>query len=302
MKRFLCRICLVLAGAVILVIGADSVYRLFYKETELTAYDNHGFGEMPETLTYVNVGSSHGGQSFRYASLGEEIYSQSFNFGMGGQSFTYDYSFLKCYENRINDEGGVLFIPISIFSLYVDEQCASDYASKILRYYPILDYQYIEGGNRTDYILYRYIYPNFRIIKAADKQIDTIFYLQNENIEFEDGRTQYDENGFPVLVKKNYDALLQIIEFGHTHHMRVVLVTTPVQEVYYESYGEKYVERFHADVAALIQDVQIEYWNYEDLYDGEESYFTDSNHLNEQGATEFTKLVFGRIFSQSMEQ
>lgn len=299
MKKFLIHICLILLGALFLVKGADFIYGLFYKEPGLTVYGNPGFDEMPETLTYVTVGSSHGELSFRYASLGEEIYSQSFNFGLGAQSFTYDYYFLKCYENRINNEGGVLFIPISIFSLYVDEQRASDYASKILRYYPILDYQYIEGGNRTDYILYKYIYPNFPIIKAADKHIDTIFYLQNENIEFEDGRTQYDEDGFPVLVKKNYDALLQIIEFGHTHHMRVVLVTTPVQEAYYEPYGEKYVERFHSDVAALVQDVQVEYWDYEDLYYDKENFFIDLNHLNEQGATEFTKLVYGRIFSQS---
>lgn len=299
MKKFLCRICFILAGAVILVIGADAVYRLFYKEPDLNAFDNHEFSEMPETLTYVNVGSSHGRQSFRYATLGEEIYNEAFNFGMGGQSFIYDYYFLKCYEDRINDEGGVLIIPMSIFSLYVDEQRASDYASKILRYYPILDYQYIEGGNRTDYILYKYIYPNCLILKAADKWINTIFYLQNERIEFEDGRTQYDENGYPVLVEKNYEALLQIIEFGNTHHMRVILVTTPVQEVYYQTYGEKYVERFHADVEALLQEVQVEYWNYEDIYNGEESYFTDSHHLNETGATEFTKLIYDRISGQS---
>lgn len=299
MKKFLWSIGLIAAGALALVIIANCIYSAVYEEPRLTAYDNPEFDEMPETLTYVNIGSSHGGQSFRYAPLGEEIYSQAFNFGMGGQSYIYDYHFLKCYEDRINEEGGVLIVPISIFSLYVDEQLASDYASKILRYYPILDYEYIEGGNRTDYILYKYIYPALPIIKAADKHIDTIFYLQNENAEFEDNRTQYDENGYPMIVQKNYDALLDIIELGRTHHMRVVLITTPVQQEFYESYGEKYVEKFHSDVEKLLEELQAEYWNLEDLYNHEESYFTDSNHLNEEGASAFTQYVFDSILHVS---
>lgn len=277
------------------MILTNCIYSVFYEKPRLTAYDNPEFDEMPEILTYVNVGSSHGGQSFRYVPLGEEISGQAFNFGMGGQSYLYDYRFLECYEDRINDEGGVLLVPISIFSLYVDEQLASDYASKILRYYPVLDYQYIEGGNRTDHILYKYIYPVLPVIKAADKHIDTVFYLQNENIEFEDGRTRYDENGYPVIVQKNYDALLGIMEFGRAHHMRVVLITTPVQQDFYESYGEKYVERFHSDVETFVEEFQAEYWNLEDLYDQEESYFTDSNHLNEKGAAAFTQYVFDSI-------
>lgn len=299
MKKFLLHISLIIAGAVILVMGANYVYGLFYEEPGLTAYDNPEFDEMPETLTYVNVGSSHGERSFRYASLGEEIYSQAFNFGMSSQSYTYDYNLLKNYEDRINDEGGVLIIPISVFSLYADEQHASGYDSKILRYYPILDYQYIEGGNRTDQILYRYVYSNCLLLQAADKQIDRIFYLRNDNIEFEDGRTQYDENGYPILVEKNYNALLAMIEFGRLHHMRVLLITTPVQEAYYESYGEKHVGRFHSDVEAFVRDTQVEYWNYEDLYLDEKQYFYDSHHLNEEGASAFTVLVFNRIFSQS---
>ena len=299
MKKFLWSICLIAAGALGVVMISNCIYSAFYEKPRLTAYDNPEFEQMPEVLTYVNVGSSHGGQSFRYAPLGEEIYSQAFNFGMGGQSYIYDYRFLQCYEDRINEEGGVLIVPISIFSLYVDEQLASDYASKILRYYPILDYQYIEGGNRTDYILYKYIYPALPIIKAADKQIDTIFYLQNENAEFEDSRTQYDENGVPMIVQKNYDALLEIIELGCAHQMRVILITTPVQQEFYESYGEKYVEKFHSDVEILTAEISAEYWNFEDLYDHEENYFTDSNHLNEEGAAAFTQFVFEKILHSS---
>lgn len=299
MKKFLWSICLIAAGALALVSIANCVYIAVYEKPRLTAYDNPEFDEMPETLTYVNIGSSHGGQSFRYAPLGEEIYSQAFNFGMGGQSYIYDYHFLKCYEDRINEEGGVLIVPISIFSLYVDEQLASDYASKILRYYPILDYEYIEGANRTDFILYKYIYPALPIIKAADKQIDTIFYLRSDNIEFEDGRMQFDESGYPVIVQKNYDALLEIIEFGRAHHMRVVLITTPVQQEFYESYGEKYVEKFHSDMERIVEELQAEYWNYENLYEQQESYFTDSNHLNEEGAAAFTQYVFDSILHVS---
>lgn len=286
-----------MAGAVCFVLAANYGYSFFYDEPRLTAYDNPEFAKMPEILTYVNVGSSHGGQSFRYAPLGEAVYGQAFNFGMGGQSYLYDYHFLECYENRINDEGGVLIVPISIFSLYVDEQRASDYASKILRYYPILDYGYIEGANRTDYVLYKYVYPNLPLLKLADKQIDTIFYLRNENVEFEDSRSQYDEKGCPILVEKNLDALIAIIEFGRRHHMRVLLITTPVQEEFYESYGESYVETFHSDVGRLVEELQVEYWNYEDLYHDEKSYFTDSNHLNEDGAAAFTQLVFDRIWN-----
>lgn len=299
MKKFVLRILLILVVSLLIVEAVNFVYCFFYKADRLTAYDNPEFRDMPETLTYINVGSSHGGQSFRYAPLGEEIYSEAFNFGMGGQSYVYDYKLLTDYEELINDQGGVLLIPISIFSLYVDEKKASDYASKILRYYPILDYRLIDGGNFTDYILYKYVYPHLPVLRMADKQINTIFYHPNPNIEFEDGRMEYDREGFPVVVQANYDALLQIIALGKVHHMRVVLITTPVQEEYYQSYGSQYLERFHADVEALVQETQVEYWNYENLYPEQEELFYDSNHLNEDGAAAFTQLVFDRLFAES---
>ncbi len=298
MKKFVKSIFLILIGAWLIIEICNFGYGFFYEESRMTNYDNPEFDEMPEMLTYVNVGSSHGAQSFRYAVLGDEIYSQAFNFGMGAQSYVYDYRLLQCYEESINAKGGVLLVPISIFSLYVDEQRAVDYSSKILRYYPILDYRYIEGGNYVDYILYRYIYMRYPILKLADKQINTIFFYQNERIEFEDGRMQYDENGNPIIVKKNCEALCQIIEFGEEHNMRVVLVTTPVQEEYYATYGEQFLEKFHADVEAFVQEHQVEYWNYENLYFDREEYFTDSNHLNEEGASRFTELVFDRLRSE----
>lgn len=123
-----------------------------YMKHDTTWYAADKYRSVPEHIKISNVGSSHGLASFNYNELSRRYVC--FNFAGGRQQLFYDNRILQTYADHL-EPGGLVFIPISYFSLYGESE---------------LKWEEFESYNN----LYYRVLPN-RLIRNYDPMID--FYV-----------------------------------------------------------------------------------------------------------------------------
>lgn len=297
MIKLLKNICFIIMISILSVVILNACFQSEIMVDPFATYDNPEIEEMPETIKYVNFGTSHGQRSFKYSVMGDDVYKQSFNFGTTSQSLVYDYMWASQFERHFNAEGGVAFLTVSYFTLYQDEMKDASFSSKNQRYYRHLDREHIREWNLKDAVFYGYIYEKLPILRYVDREIGNIFYFDNDWMpeELKEQQAAFDKQAVPEVVPDNVQALNKLIELLQKHEYRVILVTTPVQEQFREEYGKNFLEKFYKDINEIAEDNGIEYWNYEKLFDEKPELFIDTHHLSETGAEEFTKIVLEQI-------
>lgn len=290
MRKFMIRISLTVLGAMCLVIAADGFYRKVNPIDMDIPYDNLGCENMPDTITYVNTGSSHGQLSFRYSVMGQEVYSEAFNFGRTSQSLVYDKMWIDYYSKHFDSNQGVAFLTVSYFSLYEDETKEDNFTSKNQRYYPYLDREHMRLWNWKDSLLYGHLYYRLPILKMAEQEIGEIFVKPDEG----QGIVK-DTISIPTVNSINQKALEWMIDFFQSNNYRVVLVTTPVRPDYIEQYSQEYIEQFYSDLHDIQDKYCIEYIDASNWYEKRMDLFIDEHHLSEEGAADFTKRIFRQM-------
>lgn len=289
--RNLC--CIVLLSAIVLIL-CNECFKSHITIERFAKYDNPEIEDMPKSIKYVNFGSSHGQHSFKYSVMGDEIYNQSFNFGTTSQSLVYDYLLASMFEGCFNTEEGVAFLTVSYFSLYQDEMEDSSFSTKNQRYYRYLDREHMRDWNLKDALFYGYIYDKLPILKYADREIGNIFYFDNDwmSEELKEQQSTFDKQAVPEAVLDNEQALENLIKLLQKHGYRVILVTTPVKDEFRSEYSKEFLDKYYDDINNIVIRNDIEYWNFENLFDDSKDLFIDTHHLSEEGAELFTQMVF----------
>lgn len=99
-----------------------------------------------------------------------------FNFALSGQTLSYDYRILLEYEDNLQEEG-ILFIPVSYFSFYGDEETdREDFETKNKRYYKFLSQRNIKNYQ----VFYDFVVKKFPVLDQKDSFF-TIFLGRAKN-------------------------------------------------------------------------------------------------------------------------
>lgn len=272
------------------------------------------FQNVPKQIEISNLGSSHGLFGFCY---GEQKEEETFNFGLVSQSLDYDYRLIQQYRGSLA-EGGVMFIVVSYFSLYEEEESErEDFLSKNKRYYGILSPKYIKEYSFGEHLLAdilpvmgtqdNIIYElatskergtpakevwNRRLSESSPEEIR----LDAENSYVRHTEHVFGENGKPKFNQRNVKALYGIIELCREKEIEPVLVTTPYLRAYTEEFRKNdpdYLEGFYEFMTNLERETGAVYLDYSSdvRFDQKYQYFWSVDHLNKEGAILFTRIV-----------
>lgn len=96
---------------------------------------------------------------------------------------------------------------------------------------------------------------------------------------------------------KRIEELRSIIDYCKEHEITPVLITTPFSRYYNELVSQEFLQEFHDTINEIAADTHVSYYDYsqdERFYENLE-YFSDSDHLNEDGARYFTDILWDEV-------
>lgn len=240
MKKFLTKVFLFF----LLVTAVTACLNFAYIRLDKSDPDNiKKFETIPSSIQVCNFGSSHGLCGFYYEDVEG---SNCFNFALSSQTLSYDKRLFDHYEKNMA-EGAVVFIPVSYFSFFGnDERLNGGFAEKNKRYYRILPSRLIKGYDvRTD--IYVNILPSLiagdKFIKvmtgrsadtfderwskpaAADWVKDDAWAAYKRHIA-----DRLDEKGNRLRNREEIDALKYMVKNCQKRGFTPVLVTVPLMQ------------------------------------------------------------------------
>lgn len=311
MIRFIAKCILIPAAAGFLIYVLNKEYRPINNDNywDLVKYDY--MGTEYKDIQIANIGSSHGAYDFDYTIFTEQGYS-CFNFGNTSQSYNYDYALLKEYGNNILP-GSVLFIPVSYFSF--NNEVVNDTEKEALstKYYRILspenmpDYDpYVDlvtyrlpilSAGKDIMKLFNKWFPNLPslsiIAYAADTGVNVEEFAARANSRY----SRHFDNKEEYFMPERIGELYAIIDYCQEHNITPVLITTPFSSYYYNQVSAEFLEQFRNTVATISHDTGVNYYDYshDERFLDNLVLFSDSDHLNEDGALYFMEVLQDEI-------
>lgn len=289
-----------------------AVNYVYVKRGGLDLYGTNKFASISDTVQICNFGSSHGMYGFNYEDLESDF--DCFNFAMSAQSLSYDYRLFQHYGDHIV-EGTVVFIPVSYFSLFgIDETNKDGFLSKNKRYYFILPSPLIkEYDYKTE--LYARYFPaltantGILIMTLLGKSVDINAVndayagadaIAKFNWHIGNRAIYYDDAGNRIENQEEIGALYALIEGCREKGAVPILVTTPHLHEYTDIVKEKapdFYDQFYSIIDRVVRDTGAEYYDYafDERFVNEYSWFKDTDHLNQEGARNFTNIVMDEI-------
>lgn len=275
--------------------------------------DVYKFSKLPDNIALINLGSSHGQCAFNYSDCTDVT---ACNFALSAQPFYYDLQILKQYHKKLK-QNAIVIIPVSYFSFY---QTKAEFDAVKLRYYRILPNKYIIDADLLEDFKYS-VFPissQGRFIKYIIKDIpasevtfctselqqkivsaDEIGSIAKAKLSdrFSLNRQTVSEEEFNL----NYNSFIELLDFCFTHNYKVVLVTTPLTDELYTLFSQEYLAEFKNILPDALKPYKpIEYWDYAQYQpiSSNLTFFRDADHLNDQGASEFTHIIISRLREQ----
>lgn len=290
------------AMAILLIFLINKPYQKIDDEKYMDLWDLQTLGIYIDNVKIANVGSSHGAYDFTYDELTEEGYS-CFNFGNVSQTFQYDLALLKEYGNHL-EKGCVLFIPVSYFSFNNETVNETEAQALSVKYYHCLS-----PKNIPDYDLFTDIVTNRLPVLSAgedllkllpDLNLSLIVFAQEEGIdeaEFAGRAAQRFDRHFnnkeTYFLPEREEQLLSLLNYCKEHEITPVLITTPFSSYYNGLVPNSFLYDFYSTIDRVSTDTGVSYYDYshdERFYDNL-YYFSDSDHLNEEGAAYFMEIL-----------
>lgn len=308
MKKFIKKISVFV---IIIAIITWTVNFVYVKQKGSNPNGTNKFASIPDRIQICNFGSSHGINGFNYEDIGNDY--ACFNFALSGQFLSYDYRLFQYYSDHI-DEGTVVFIPISYFSLFAIEEVRYDnFESKNQRYYFILPTSLIKEYNYQTAIFIRF--PS--LTANIDNLITTLLGINGTNgtsqqtadIDIsEDAKNKFISHikkhlgidGDIVENQEEIDALYALVKGCQEKGAIPVLITTPYLHEYTDEVKENlegFYDHFYSIINQVVIDTGAEYYDYafDERFVNEYSWFTDSDHLNKEGARNFVSILMNEI-------
>lgn len=312
MKRFLRTLILFLVLVLLITVAVNGLY--IYKSNQrpdtmsISKSGEPEIKNVPEGIEICNFGSSHGLHSFDYEDLSDYT---CFNFGQSSQFISYDYRILQNYIDNF-EKGTVVFITVSHFSLFGPPDTEYDnFASLNKRYYKILPDELIKNyDEKTDFFV------NYAPALAADDILsvfemlfasfedDAEIVCVSDNDALEQAYKRYktfiadklDENGERLYNTEEIKALYDMIELCKECDLVPVLITTPYTTAYNEQVYKNdptFYDDFYRLIDDIVKNTGVAYYDYsaDERFSGDYSLFSDSDHLNRDGARKFTAIV-----------
>lgn len=304
--RFLMK-CILIPGAAMLIIWAMNKP---YKEIDDQKYmDVAKFGMLGKQYWEIhvgNLGSSHGAYDFVYDTITKRGYI-CFNFANTSQSYDYDYAILKEF-GKYMETGSVLFIPVSYFSFNNEVVNSSEAEAMSVRYY-----RFLSPENIPDYDPYVDLITNRLPILSAGQDILKLFPRLELALTAHAADTGTDTAEFARRAKERYSRhfdgkeeyfmperiqeLRDIIAYCQANKITPVLITTPFSSYYRDLVSQEFLQEFETTVRTIADDTGVNYYDYSDdeRFRDNLDYFSDSDHLNDEGAAYFVKLLWNEV-------
>lgn len=233
--------------------------------------------KLPKKIKIFNLGSSHGYFSFNYDNLENAV-----NFSYPSQTLYYDYKIIKNYYDSL-EENGICFVVLSYFSFtnkkfFVKE----DIYSKTLKI------KYLDKEDKIDGIIFQY-FPILNFIRK--------FFVKVKKRKLKEGNARIEKH-VEMLEKQDEKfgimILEKIIKELKEKNIRVILITTPFQREYNDSFSQELLENnFYSIVSMIKNKYNLTYYDFSHRYDlfGKNDLFSDFDHLNEKGSKIFMKEI-----------
>lgn len=324
MKRFLRTLALFLLVVVVITAGINEVYLLREDQIPDTMSDerndNSQIKNVPNSIQICNLGSSHGLYGFNYTDLCSKYVC--YNFGQSSQRLSYDYrilcNFIDCF-----DDGAIVFIPISHFSLFGPPETSYDnFAALNKRYYKFLPNNLIkEYDAKTDFFV------NYAPALSADSIIDLSRTLLGKGEECfwgnstsakeakEHGYKRYkafvesklDNEGNRWYNSEEIQATYDIIKLCRDHGVTPILISTPLLSEYSDAVMENdstFYDDFYGIIKKIVNETNVVYLDYsmDKNFSKEYALFFNSDHLNREGARRFTNMVVGEVLNETVNE
>lgn len=304
--RFLLKCILIPAAALFIIYALNRPYRGINNQKYLDTLKFDMVGREYCEIHMGNMGSSHGAYDFDYSHIKERGYI-CFNFANTSQSYNYDYAILKEFGQYMVPDS-VLFIPVSYFSFNNEVINSAEAEAMSLRYY-----RFLSPENIPDYDPYVDLITNRLPILSAGEDILKLFpqlpatlttHAANDGIDVEEFArraaerySRHFDNKDEYFMPERIEELRSIISYCQEHRITPVLITTPFSKYYNELVSQEFLQEFHNTINEITDDTGVSYYDYS--HDGRfyENliYFSDSDHLNEDGAAYFTDILWEEV-------
>ena len=290
------------AAAVLLLFLLNIPYRKIDDEKYMDLWNLRMLGNQINEVKIANVGSSHGAYDFTYDELTEDGYS-CFNFGNVSQTYQYDLALIKEYRKHL-DAGCVLFIPVSYFSFNNETVNETEAQALSVKYYHCLS-----PKNIPDYDLFTDIVTTRLPVLSAgedllkllpDLNLSLIVFAQEDGIdetEFANRAAQRFDRHFnnkeTYFLPEREEQLLSLINYCQEHEITPVLITTPFSIYYNQPVPKSFLYDFYNTIDSISSDTGVNYYDYshDERFSENLSWFSDSDHLNEEGARYFMEIL-----------
>ncbi|MCI6714739.1 MAG: hypothetical protein MR523_07330, partial [Lachnospiraceae bacterium] len=140
------------------------------------------------------------------------------------------------------------------------------------------------------------LFPNLNpvlTVHAADDGIDEEEFSRRAQERYSRHFDNKDEYFLPERIEELY----AIIDYCQTHDITPVLITTPFSMYYRDLVSDEFLEKFNATVTKIASDTGVSYYDYsaDERFRDNLDYFSDSDHLNDQGAEYFMDILCDEI-------
>lgn len=315
MKRFLMTIALYTGILAFLTVGINAWYLAMDKSDDLWT---NKFKDVPAHIQICNFGSSHGLYSFNYEDVCDEF--TCFNFALASQSLSYDLRILQQYKDHL-EKGCLVFIPVSYFSFFgIEETQEEEFLSKNKQYYDFLPPGQIKKYDISTHVFQRFFpalnaYENLPAVlffgkasgnealwsKSAlnmDVSADAALAFKRHFIQ-----EKLNPSGERIINEEEVSALSQMIFLCREIGAVPVLVTTPYLQEYLkeiDANAPEFYEEFSAILSPILAETEASYLDYssDPHFTARKDLFMNADHLNKEGARQFTDLLLENYINE----
>ena len=297
MKKLTVRVFGLLLGVILLVLEINSLWEMYM-------WNSSTYRKMPDKITIANTGSSHGVFGIDYKDYEEN----AFNFAMISQSLEYDYELIDYYSDQFSEDS-ILLIVVSWYALWYDELEEESFESKNTRYFAVLDKEHMRFNENKN----SYRNKNVPFINVINREVGNVFKeginagsVAEEKTLRKIGEERaaahlkliISETGevLPVL-ENNREAIIKLVELCKRHDIIPVIVTTPYLSEYSDNYPKEVKNVFNRTISEICVNYEIEHWDFseDERFCNSVNLFSDTDHLNGEGAKLFTGLIMENI-------
>ncbi|MBR1666909.1 MAG: hypothetical protein IJ693_01375 [Bacteroidaceae bacterium] len=292
MKRFLQKIGWFILPCVTLLVLAE----VYIEHMPNIARDKHQWmlQHAHEVKTLV-LGDSHTFYGVRPDLLGEG----AFSLALQSQTYRYNYYLLKHYPMK---KLQTVIIPFCYFSLWEDFENQSGEEFQAMRYRI-----YMDCDIHPRYSWYGFEVMSMPVVREKLKSLYTPNHNQWDSLgwgteytkdaraeDWDNGKIRAEGNTYhdTTLVALNKAFLEDIFNYCRQHHIKVLLLNTPVSHTFREYEEKRQIATNNKVLKELLnRHPEVEYLDFEaDPRFGDDDFY-DADHLNTEGATKLTTIL-----------